>query len=70
MRKNVDLIFIDLDAYNSRFVEVIPFNDNIMISLNSLVDIFNIQTGSLDILSVHSVHVESMTLLSKLNVDM
>ena len=40
MRKNADLIFIDLDAYNSRFVEVIPFNDNIMISLNSLVDMF------------------------------
>ena len=45
MRKNADLIFIDLDAYNSRFIEVIPFNDNIMISLNSLVDMFQHTDG-------------------------
>ena len=48
-----------------QFAEVIPFNDNLKLSLNSLVDMFPHTTQLLDILGVHSFHVESVVLMSK-----
>ena len=61
----MDLIFIDLDAYNSRFIEVIPFNDNIMLSLKGMWICSHIRTQLLDILDVRSFHVECVVLMSR-----
>jgi len=49
----------------SQFVGVIPFNDNLKLSLNSLVNMFPHTTQILDILGVHSFHVECVALLVK-----
>jgi len=49
----------------SQFVEVISFNDNLILSLKSMSVCFHIQTRLADILSVHSIHVESVVLLTK-----
>jgi len=50
---------------NSQFVEVIPFNDNLMLSLKSMWIYSHIQTQLLDILGVHSIHVEAVALLTR-----
>ena len=46
---------------DSQLVEVIPFNDNLMLLLKSVWICSHIRT--LDILGVHSFHVEGVTLL-------
>ena len=48
-----------------QFVQVIPFNDNLILSLKSMWICSHIRTQLLDILSVHSFHVETVVLLSK-----
>lgn len=53
---------------NSQFVEVIPFNDNLMLSLKSMWIYSHIQTQLLDILGVHSIHVEAVALLTRKEV--
>ena len=50
---------------NSQFVEVIPFNDNLMLSLKSMWIYSHIQTQLLDILGVHSIHVEAGALIPR-----
>jgi len=43
----------------------IPFNDNLKLSLNGLLIYSHIRTQLLDILSVHSFHVECVVVLSR-----
>ena len=50
-----------------QFVEVISFNDNLMVLLKGPWIYFHIRKGQEDILSIHSFHVEVITLLSKLD---
>lgn len=49
----------------SQFVGVIPFNDNLMLSLKSMWIYSHIQTQLLDILSVHSINVEAVALIPR-----
>ena len=49
----------------SQFVEVIPFNDNLMISLKGLKICFNIQTRLHGILSIRSFHTESVVVMER-----
>ena len=51
----------------SQFVEVISFDDNLILSLKSMWICLHIQTRLPDILSVYPFHVEIITLLSKLD---
>ena len=53
------------DSYKSQFVEVIPFNDNLMLSLKGMRICSHIRTQLLEILSVHSFHVECVVLMSE-----
>ena len=48
-----------------QFVLVIPFNDNLILSLKSMWICSHIRTKLLDILSVHSFHAECVVLMSK-----
>ena len=48
-----------------QFVEALPFNDNLMLSLKGMWICSHIRTQLLDILGVHSFHTEAVTLLVK-----
>lgn len=57
---------------DSQLVEVIPFNDDLMLSLKSMWICSRIRTLDIlgvHILGVHSFHVEAVTLLVKLGAD-
>ena len=51
----------------SQFVGVILFNDNLMLSSKGLQTYSHIHTCSLNMLSVHSFHVEAVSLLVRTN---
>ena len=53
--------------YRFQFAKLIPFNDNLILSLKSMWICSHIRTQLLDILGVDSFHVETVCLLSKLS---
>ena len=59
------------DIYSMEITQIqsmrdnIPFNDNLKLSLKGLLIYSHIRTQLLDILSVHSFHVECVMVLSR-----
>ena len=59
------------DIYSMEITQIqsmrdnIPFNDNLKLSLKGLLIYSRIRTQLLDILSVHSFHVECVMVLSR-----